>query len=269
MSNLPLNNLKPSIYNRYIEKNDCHLIFNSCSLSLVKLDECKFYSLQDGSLEPFSEDELQKLFEMNFINSFPNESLNVAEQHFNSPYKSNKFRLTVFTTTNCNARCPYCFQKGTKKINPTNDVEQDIIKLILENKDKSIDIKWFGGEPLLNVGMIDRISNQLDSLGINYSASMISNGYLVNQNINKFKSWKLKRIQITLDGIEDKYNSTKNYIVKNDSNPFNTVISGIKNLLDIGISVSVRLNFDKNNYNDILDCINYLKQEIGNPSKRY
>lgn len=260
-----INSLKPSFYNRYIAKNGLYLIFNSCSLSLIRLDEEKYYFLQNGNLNHFNEDELQKLFEMNFINSFENESKNIIEQHYSSNHSKNRFRLTIFTTTYCNARCSYCFQKGTKRLVPTINIEQNIVKLIHKNRNKKIHIKWFGGEPLLNTGMISRISSQLDTLDIDYSSSMISNGYLINQYIDKVIDWKLKRIQITLDGINEKYNSVKNYKIKIDNNPFETVISGIKKLLSIGVFVSIRLNFDKTNIQDILDCICYLHQEIGTP----
>lgn len=260
-----INSLKPSVFNRYISKNGFHLVFNSCSLSIIKLDDEKYSSLQNGDLNCFNETEINQLVEMNFINSFANEVTNVIEQHNSSKHSDKKFRLTVFTTTFCNARCSYCFQKGAKRINPSTTVEQNIVKLLQKNKDKMIHIKWFGGEPLLNAGMIDRISKQLDSKGVNYSSSMISNGYLINQYIDKVSAWKLKRIQITLDGINNKYNSVKNYKVTNDDNPFETVISGIKKLISAGVFVSIRLNFDKNNIQDILDCICYLHQEIGNP----
>lgn len=260
-----LKSMKPSIYNRYIAKKGFYLVFNSCSLSLIKLDEDKFSFLKNGYISCFNEKELQKLFEMNFINSFFNEADHVIEQHYALNHSNKRFRLTVFTTTNCNARCSYCFQKGAKRIVPNKTIEQNIVKLICKNRDKSIHIKWFGGEPLLNVGMIDRISSQLDALGIAFSSSMISNGYLIKQYIDKVSAWKLKRIQITLDGINEKYNSVKNYVVTTDSNPFRTVISGIKKLLDIGVFVSIRLNFDKTNFEDILECISYLHREIGNP----
>ena len=78
-----INSLKPSFYNRYIAKNGLYLIFNSCSLSLIRLDEDKYYFLQDGNLNHFNENELQKLFQMNFINSFENESKNIIEQQQN------------------------------------------------------------------------------------------------------------------------------------------------------------------------------------------
>ena len=266
MQNKNDNSLKPSIYNRYIIRDDYHLVFNSCSLSLIRLEEDKFFMLRNGNFTAFDDNEIKKLYEMNFINSFSDEPSKVIEQHFNFVHPKDKFRLTLFTTTNCNARCPYCFQRGTKLTTPNVEIEEDIINLILDNKDKKIHIKWFGGEPLLNVNMIDRISKQLDIFGVDYSSSMISNGYLINKYIDKIPGWKLKRIQITLDGVNEKYNSIKRYIVKNDANPFETVISGIKKLLETGVFVSVRLNFDRNNYLDIVECIEYLKQEVGNPT---
>lgn len=52
---------------------------------------------------------------------------------------------------------------------------------------------------------------------------MTSNGYIFNDElVEKAKNeWKLKNIQITLDGTRDVYNKAKNYYSENDSNIYN------------------------------------------------
>ena len=43
---------------------------------------------------------------------------------------------------------------------------------------KPFRIAWFGGEPLLNLRVIDRISARLQAAGANYHSQMDSNGFL-------------------------------------------------------------------------------------------
>lgn len=263
------NNLKLSIYNRYISKNNFDIVFNSCSTSLIRLEHEKFIKLKDGDLSVFSDGEITKLEEMNFVNEIEDEREYIIKQHNEVGASDNYFRLTVFTTTYCNARCPYCFEKGSEQIVPTKEIEEGIIELIKKHKEKKVQIKWFGGEPLMNAGMIDRITEKLTELDIRFTSSMISNGYLVNKNLDKINKWHLGTIQITLDGIDEKYNAIKRYQVKNDPNPFRTVLEGIKGLLSRNVKVSIRLNFDKYNYKDILECIDFIHKELGNPDNLY
>lgn len=257
--------LKPSVFNRYITSHDAKLVFNSCSCSLICLEEGKLAALREDKLDLFSEDELTLLKKMNFINSIPNEKEYVAKEHYQSRISDKILNLTIFTTTLCNARCAYCFEKDMARSTPNEKMINDIVDFILKQRKESVHIKWFGGEPLMNTKIINRVTSELKSNGVDFDCSMITNGYLILRNLDRVKNWNLKCIQITLDGINEKYNAVKNYIYKNDLNPFMTVINGIKGLLGIGVKVSVRLNFDKNNYQDILECIDYLNAEIGHP----
>lgn len=60
-----------------------------------------------------------------------------------------------------------------------------------------------------------------------------------------------------VDAIGDKYNRIKNYD-KNFFNPFEKVIKNIQNLIDAGIKVRIRINFDLEKQYEILETINYL-----------
>ena len=93
---------------------------------------------------------------------------------------------------------------------------------------------------------------------------MISNGYLFDDNLIKTakEDWNLQNVQITLDGTEEIYNKTKNYIYKNDENPFKRVINNIHKLAYNKISVSIRMNCDKHNFEDLIKLVHYLHEEF-------
>ena len=81
---------------------------------------------------------------------------------------------------------------------------------------EKLTLHWFGGEPLYNKPVITQICLLLKEAGVEYSSQMISNGYLIDDEITREAKtlWNLKKIQITLDGTEKIYNQIKAYIYK-------------------------------------------------------
>ena len=82
---------------------------------------------------------------------------------------------------------------------------------------------------------------------------MVSNGYYLDAQTARtaVKDWHLKKVQITIDGTEAVYNRTKAYIDKDDDNPYRRVMKHIGTALDAGIAVTVRLNMDAKNAEDL------------------
>ena len=119
---------------------------------------------------------------------------------------------------------------------------------------EKVGIQWFGGEPLFNKAVIDIICNDLTAKGVEYHSTMISNGYLFDDATVKqaVELWKLKRIQITLDGTEDMYNRSKAFIYKNGPSPYQVVLTNIERLLDAGVAVAIRLNMDNHNAENLM-----------------
>ena len=161
--------------------------------------------------------------------------------------------FVILTTTGCNARCFYCFEQGAKVSNMTEQTAHDVADFIKRKGDKKVRIQWFGGEPLVNVKAIDTISKDLKEMNIDYSAKMVTNAYLLDEDTIKkaVKLWKLSEVQITLDGTEEIYNKTKNYVYKNVDSPFKRVLNNIENSLKAGIQTNIRLNMDEHNADDL------------------
>lgn len=158
----------------------------------------------------------------------------------------------IITTTSCNAQCYYCYESGFKHMALSNDTAEKVIDFIKNNKRGSnVKIKWYGGEPLMNIKSIDIISKGLLAKGVSFKSTMISNGLLfTSEVVSKAKDlWNLYNVRITLDGTEDNYNTIKNY--KNyHGSAYQTVLKNIDSLLTNGISVTIRLNIEKSNLED-------------------
>ena len=130
--------------------------------------------------------------------------------------------------------------------------------------DEEVALKWFGGEPLVNVKVIDQICTELSEQGVTFHSSMISNGYLMDADmVQRAKDlWQLQYVQITLDGTEQTYNRVKAY-VHQGVNAFERVLQNIGMLTAAGIRVNIRLNVDNYNIKEMAALVELLHQRFG------
>lgn len=177
----------------------------------------------------------------------------------------------IFTTNNCNAQCFYCYENTDNKPSfiergMTIKTAEKVVQYILKTKshNEPIKITWFGGEPLLNIKVIDYITQRLKDENVVYTSHIITNGLLFNNTIIKkaTEEWNTKYIQITIDGIGDTYNQIKNYkAIKFDA--FNKIINNIRKiLLNDNIKLSIRANIYNNNINDVEDVLKYFTENF-------
>ena len=177
---------------------------------------------------------------------------------------------TIFTTTDCNARCFYCYEMGRSRIPMSNETAHKAAAYIAAHcGGEKVHLHWFGGEPLFNKQVIDIICTDLTEKGIVYESMMISNGYLfdgatVEQAVSY---WKLKSVQITLDGTEEIYNRSKAFIYKDGKSPYQVVLANIQRLLDAGVSVHIRLNMDEHNADNLMELADELHERFGGKGK--
>ena len=178
---------------------------------------------------------------------------------------------TIMTTTDCNARCFYCYEKGRSRIPMSEKTAMKVASLIKRNNtklpkdNKEVNLRWFGGEPLYNGKVIDLICSELEKSGVPFKSSMTSNGYLFDDDTVKraVNLWKLQKVQITLDGTEDIYNRSKAFIYDGAASPYRRVVRNIGLLLDAGIKVSVRLNLGLHNADDLFALVRSLSDLYG------
>lgn len=226
-----------------------------------------------------SEDEYNSFFGSQFAKEYffvvpvefdEHNSVKVLRERINKEiYKSKSIptKYTIFTTTACNARCEYCFEKGTKVETMSVEMCEKVVECIIRHSSKAtekLNMHWFGGEPLLNTKVIDIICGMLDEKKVDYHSTITSNGYLLNEAMiaSAVNKWKLDIIQITLDGTKDVYNRIKNY-TDGVENAYEKVICNIKECIKAGLSVEIRLNVSENNGQNLIELVNELDKTIG------
>ena len=172
---------------------------------------------------------------------------------------------TILTTTDCNARCFYCYEKGRRRISMSEETAWKVADFILRNSaGEKVRLRWFGGEPLYNKGVISMICQRLREAGTEYRSSMVSNGYLFDDETvaEAVDMWNLRKVQITLDGTEEVYNRSKAFIYQEGS-PYERVLGNIHRLLNVGVRVGVRLNVGPHNADDLQALADVLTREFG------
>ena len=259
--------LKESAYNVYKETQGEYLVYNTLYGGFARLDTDeynKIKSLSFGLLEIETVDLLK-------INGFIIDScINETEVYDKARHKIIKLQkventgYVIAVTTDCNARCPYCYEKGTDIIYMDRQCADKVINFIDRNYNGNIiNITWFGGEPLLNIEIINYICEKLVENNIKFISSIITNGYLFNDKLVTMAGykWNLSHVQISLDGTEPEYNKIKNYKYTN-INPFKNVIKNIERLVNNEINVSIRLNISRDNAKNIQELVKYISDKI-------
>ena len=173
--------------------------------------------------------------------------------------------FTILPTTECNARCYYCFQSDHPHCTMTEKIADDTVSYIAKMcKGEPIEITWFGGEPLVGARQISQICAGLREKEIKYKSSIVTNAYLFDENLIRMAKdeWHLTMAQITLDGTENVYNETKAYVMPKE-NPYQRVLRNIDALLEQGIAVNIRLNVTVKNAAVLSDLIDELAERFG------
>ena len=171
----------------------------------------------------------------------------------------------ILPTTGCNARCFYCFEKGAKAATMTAETASKVVRYIMEHHgDEKVEIKWFGGEPLVNVKVIDQICMELSEQGVPFRSTMTSNGYLIDADmVQRARDlWQLRRVLISLDGTAQTYNRVKDYVYRG-VNAFERVLENIGLLIAADIRVLIRLNVSKDNIGEMAALVELLHQRFG------
>ncbi|GAB4447003.1 MAG: radical SAM/SPASM domain Clo7bot peptide maturase [Bacteroidales bacterium] len=173
-------------------------------------------------------------------------------------YQNSALHLTIAPTSNCNFRCPYCFEAGIQPKTMTDEMVDNVLQFIKMRSritQNNISITWYGGEPLLAKKQINNILDFIEREKITIvDHSIITNGYLLSEvNIDWLIKRKINFIQITLDGSNPELHNRKRFL-KNGKGTWDKILNNIDMLLNKtnGINISLRCNIDKSNKDDYL-----------------
>lgn len=148
--------------------------------------------------------------------------------------------ITFEITDNCNLQCSYCYQQHKSNHVMSFEIAQQFLNDLLDNQYKQyLDInecgglilEFIGGEPFLQVELIDKILNYFLSINTNnlpWMCQITTNGTLNYQK--KIQSFIYKwqnnlSLTITLDGNEQFHNACRKF--PNQKGSYNIVLKAV------------------------------------------
>lgn len=249
-----------------LEVDEGILIYNLLTRSIVLLSKIEYHNLSIDNFQWLVQNWFYIPKDINPVTIPKLQKKNYGEKYPRKKYGALEI-CTIVTTTTCNASCPYCYESGSVKSTMSEEIALDVVDFLSQRHANTICLNWFGGEPLLNSKVMDIICTGLEKNNIHYYSSIISNGILIDQYDEKTIKdiWKVRNLQITLDGTKDTYNRVKGYSGIEIDNAFDRVIKNIQYLIDMHVYVKIRLNLSLDNYDDLISLVDYLSQEfLGN-----
>ena len=184
---------------------------------------------------------------------------------------SNTFTALVALNLDCNLACPYCYEDHFRGKSYMDDATADLlIEMILKGfiaKGKNVVLVFYGGEALLSVPLIRRISQPLleatASAGTSYSFNIVTNGTLLNRSlVDELLPLGLKKVNITIDGPPDIHNKQRPFVSGKGS--FDIIIANIKAISSL-VQIQLGGNFTYDNYMRFPELLDILTAESITP----
>jgi len=154
----------------------------------------------------------------------------------------------------CNFACDYCFQDGYDNAPgaPAADLLDAFFGYVsreFAGKRKYITI--FGGEPLLpgeeRRRLIGDLLERAKSIGVD--TAFVSNGYSLAEYIPLLKQYRIREVQVTLDGLQAAHDQRRP--LKGGMGTFKAIIEGIDRALAAGITINLRMVVDRENIKEL------------------
>ena len=214
---------KPSIYNLVADTPDGDIIVvNTLSGSRVVFPRTfrdQAAKLLSGDETEVTESNGDLIRQLNSIGLLVpqdnNEGRKLRYLHAHQTSSMKHLHLIVFPTEKCNFRCIYCYEDFVKgKMSPAMRSALKTYLLLQIKSLRSLNIDWFGGEPLLAFDVIrdvlPEIREACNSAECKLSGHITTNGYLLTPDVaSELLDWNVESFQITLDGPRDEHDKRR------------------------------------------------------------
>ena len=214
--------------------HDHYYIYDVGSGSLHECDE-KTARVLEGDKTDVSDEELKAILED--AEALKEQGLLYKEEVKAYPMKSHEVKaLCLHVSHDCNLRCKYCFaDEGayhSKREVMSRETAFAAIDFLLREsgKRKVLEVDFFGGEPLMNLGVVkDTVyyaKEQAAKLGKRFLFTTTTNGLLLDDETIKFFNEEMENVVLSLDGRPEVHDAVRKTV--NGKGSFDLVIEKIK-----------------------------------------
>ncbi len=240
------------------------------SIALIEEDKYKQYCDFAENSVPISDEELLSNLKLGgyVVDADYDELTAIKYRLLSSRYNTTSLSLTIAPTSNCNFRCIYCYEKDSiKPVTMSEQTQTELIEFVKQHISyvKNLSIYWYGGEPLMAIDIIEKLSDVFLKLceenKVEYSASMVTNGYLLTpENVERLHKMKVTHMQVTLDGAAEDHD--KRRFLKGGLPTFDRIIENLCASKDnLPGYVSIRINADRHNIDRVDNVIKILREK--------
>lgn len=190
--------------------------------------------------------------------------------------------VTFVVTENCNLDCTYCYEQHKTKNRMTKEIGKDGVDFLFDQerlagyftkeKSQAIILDFIGGEPLLEIELIDYIVEyfklkafeQRHPWAWNYMISISSNGVLFNTAaVQKFLAKNPGKVSITIsiDGNEELHDACR--VFHNGKGSYKIVEKSARKLLELNPLANTKMTLAPENIMYLNAAIKNLWHNIG------
>ncbi len=277
--------MKASRYNWFFKsENDGRwLAFNGMTSALAVLENEEKHSLvrqilADPDQADRGDQTVQELWDKlvkggYLIEDWVDEIAILKVRNRTARFRGHGLSLTVAPTMSCNFKCTYCYETHPGGVMGA-DVEDALVEMVrdrLKSKE-NLSVIWFGGEPLLRLEQILRLTERFDEICQQkespYIASMITNGYLLDEQVApQLRQAHIHSAQITLDGPQETHDQRR--LLHNGQGTYDRIMANVEGLVERNgcaeekcqrFAVSIRVNVDRTNAAEIPKLLDDLEK---------
>ncbi len=250
---------KPSRFNAHVlEPDGSLLLYNSftgsrCIIPARGAAAAQSYVSAQGSDGPLDELGTYLHTKGYLVEESVDEMARLAYRASLQQFRTDTLQLFLLSAEECNFRCVYCSQQFKRGL-MAPDIRHGVRSLVEARIGKlgSLDISWFGGEPMLGFEVIEDLAPYLQDLarrhGVAFSSHITTNGYLLTPARSaQMVEWGISSYQITVDG--DAAEHDRHRPLREGGATFQTILENVLAMRELPgpFLVRLRVNFDHSN----------------------
>ena len=205
-------------YLHLIKGMDMNIVYNSSTIDLVVVNNrtCDVLDLLKKGIGIQEVETMLKISQdkiLEIINSLTKISDNNDKKQCLSPQSRVVERITLHVSNDCNLRCKYCYAGGgnykQKRGIMSLQTAKQFVDFCFQNFDAIGTIVFFGGEPLLNMEVMEYVC---DAFRRNYEErriafmpefGIITNGTILTDRVFNFIKNNLAFVTVSIDGLKE------------------------------------------------------------------
>ena len=251
--------MKSSVFNVFVPAKKGYALYNTLHESILFCDQ-ELKDVLEKNPDAVDPEYIPTLVNYGILVQNTTDELLQYKYNYNCRlFDTREIQFVAVTTYACNLACPYCYEGKGEIYSERMDKEtaEKIVKTmqnqVIQSRSMYLTLILFGGEPLLNldVGLyiVKEMRTWCQTHGVAMRTFMVTNGTLLTEEKAQELKGFIDGVQLTFDGSEQHHNTTRIY--KNNKGTYRDVISAMKNALNAGMKVSLRIQVTKENWRDL------------------